>query len=248
MSHLQRTRFKEDIVAEYGIPQKGNNKLIILLDGMPAMPQKERLMRFLMKRGYYVIHPRYRGSWESGGIFLNVSPHQDVLDIIDELPKGLKSAWDGEVTSCHPDEIIIICSSFGGPAGLLAAKDPRITKVIAFSPVVDWNAESPHEPFDQWKRFIKQGFGEAYRMHEGNLDKLKTGEFYNPVKHIQEIPGEKIYIIHANDDGIVTPLPVRRFAEAINAKILMLSRGGHFGTNKVMHWRIWLRIWKFLKN
>jgi len=245
MQHLLRTRIKREIVAEFAI-SKGSNKLIILLDGMPTMPNKVRLIRFLVKRGYSVIHPRYRGSWESSGKFLDVSPEQDVLDILDELPNSLKSAWDGEVFHVKHDEIIIICSSFGGPAGLLAARDSRVTKVIAFSPVVDWGAESPEEPFDQFKRFVKEGFGEGYRIPEGNLEKLKSGEFYNPFGHMDEIPGEKILIIHADDDKIVIPGPILEFAEVTKSKLLMLKKGGHFGTGKLQEWLIWRKIKKFL--
>jgi len=246
MAHLHRTRFKGDIVAEFGIPDNGNNKLIILLDGMPALPNKGRLIRFLMKHGYSVIHPRYRGSWESEGKFLEISPEQDVLDIIDELPNGLKSAWDGEVFRVKPNEITIICSSFGGSAGLLASRDSRVNKVIAFSPVVDWGAESPEEPHEQFAKFVKEGFGQGYRIPKGNLEKLKVGEFYNPFGHMQEIPGNKIFIIHADDDKIVIPGPILEFAEVTKSKLLMLKRGGHFGTGKLREWRIWWKVKRFL--
>jgi len=247
MSHLSRTRIKTDIVAEFAISDKEDSKLVILLDGMPTMPNKSRLIRFLVKRGFSVIHPRYRGSWESGGNFLDVSPEQDVLDIIDELPKGLKSAWDGEVFHVKHEEIIIICSSFGGPAGLLLSRDSRVKKVIAFSPVVDWNAESPSEPFNEFKRFIKEGFGEGYRIPEGNLEKLRKGEFYNPASHIDEIAGDKIFIIHAKDDEIVLPNPVSEFAEATKSRLFMLKTGGHFGTGMLSKWHVWWKVKRFLE-
>ena len=247
MAHLQRTRIKQDIVAEIGIPVKGNGKLVILLDGMPAMPGASTVM-FLMKRGYSIIHPRYRGSWESSGKFLDISPEQDVLDILEELPNGFKSAWDGEVLHVKHDEIIVICSSFGGPAGILASRDARIDKVVAFSPVVDWCAESPEEPYEEFVRFVKEGFGEGYRIPEGNLEKLKTGEFYNPWGHMDEIDGSKIFIIHADDDKIVIPGPILEFAEVTKSKLLMLKRGGHFGTGKIREWRTWWKVRQFIKN
>jgi hypothetical protein len=41
-------------------------------------------------KGFCIIYPRYRGAWESGGQFLEKSPHEDILDSIDDLPKGME--------------------------------------------------------------------------------------------------------------------------------------------------------------
>lgn len=251
MSHLLRTRIANEIVAEVGIPERPNGKLIILLDGMPSLPQQGTQIRFLMKHRYSVIHPRYRGSWESSGKFLNISPEQDVIDILDSLSGDFNSAWDGEVFQIPHDEVIIICSSFGGPAGLLSARDSRVSKVIAFSPVVDWadwSKNSPEEPFYEFKEFVKAGFGEGYRIPEGNLEKLKTGEFYNPSGHIEEIPGEKIFIIHAEDDRVVIPGPTLEFAKVTKSKILTLKKGGHVGRGLLKKSIIWWKVKKFLKS
>ena len=243
-----RTRIKDEILAEVGLAPKPNGKLAIILSGMPSSPQQNGTIRFLMKHGYHAIYPRYRGTWESFGNFLAVSPEQDVLDVLDALSGEFVSAWDGEVFRIDYREIILICSSFGGPAGLLAARDPRVSKVVAFSPVVDWNAESPGEPFEQFARFIDEGFGAAFRIPQGNLEKLKTGTFYTPQGHEQEIPGEKILIIHAQDDEVVLPGPVERFAENTRARLIMLKKGGHLGLGRIRTWRLWRKIKRFLKN
>src|SRR5215467_9096254 len=67
-----RTRFKQDIVAEFVDPSRPQKKqkLIILCDGMPSMPNKQPLAEFLAANGFWVIYPRYHGAWESGGEFL----------------------------------------------------------------------------------------------------------------------------------------------------------------------------------
>lgn len=78
-----RTRFRNQIVAEFLPPSQPRKiqKLIILCDGMPSIPRKQPLCEFLAAQGYWVIYPRYRGAWESGGQFLAKSPHEDILDI-----------------------------------------------------------------------------------------------------------------------------------------------------------------------
>ena len=75
-----RTRFKEQIVAEFLLPSqpRKTQRLIILCDGMPSIPRKQPLSEFLAAKGFWVIYPRYRGAWESGGHFLEKSPHEDM--------------------------------------------------------------------------------------------------------------------------------------------------------------------------
>ncbi|HEV2174645.1 MAG TPA: hypothetical protein VGR71_13805, partial [Nitrospira sp.] len=70
-----RTRFKNEILAEFLPPSRTGKKqkLIILCDGMPSIPRKQSLSKFLASKGFWVIYPRYRGAWESGGEFLRKS-------------------------------------------------------------------------------------------------------------------------------------------------------------------------------
>jgi hypothetical protein len=90
--HMFRTRFKEQIVAEFLPPTRPGKrqKLIILCDGMPSIPRKRPLSEFLAAKGFWVIYPRYRGAWESGGEFLSRSPHEDILEILDVFPRSLR--------------------------------------------------------------------------------------------------------------------------------------------------------------
>jgi hypothetical protein len=83
-----RTRFKKEIVAEFLPPLRAKKKqrLIILCDGLPSIPRKQSLAESLAAKGFWVIYPRYRGTWESDGEFLEKSPHEDVLELLDELP------------------------------------------------------------------------------------------------------------------------------------------------------------------
>src|SRR5947207_5840289 len=105
-----RTRFKEEILAEF-LPAsrtRKKQKLIILCDGMPSIPHKQPLAEFLAAKGYWVIYPRYRGAWESGGEFLAKSPHEDILDILDELPADLEEIAFGKHYALTPDQIFVI--------------------------------------------------------------------------------------------------------------------------------------------
>jgi hypothetical protein len=95
--HMFRTRFRQQIVAEFLPPPRPRKaqRLIILCDGMPSIPRKQPLSGFLAAQGFWIIYPRYRGAWESGGQFLEKSPHEDILDIIHDLPKGMDEIASG---------------------------------------------------------------------------------------------------------------------------------------------------------
>jgi len=245
-----RTRFKKEIVSEFWpATKKGSRKVMILCGGAPSYPGKnEKLMGFLAKKGYWVFLPRYRGSWESGGQFLKKSPHLDVLDIINELPKGFKDFWDNKKYKIKKPEIYIIGSSFGGSAAVLASRNKRVKKIVAFSPVVDWSKKSKSEPLKWMGKFMKDAFGQGYRFSKKDWNKLGGGKFYNPESAAAKIDGRKILIFHAKDDKVVDFRPTKKFSENTGAKLNLLDRGGHLSLSATQSPKFWRVISKFLKN
>lgn len=208
---------------------------------------KEALIEFFAKKGYWVFHPRYRGAWESGGRFLQKSPHQDILDVVGELPRGFKSLHDGKTYRIKPDKIFVIGSSFGGPAAILASRDKRVAKAVAFSPVIDWRAQDKTiEPIDWIAKFTRTAFGEGYRFSLKDWAKLKTGKFYNPAAEAAKIDGKKLMIIHAKDDKVVGWRPAQKFAKLTGTKLILLKRGGHLSSSNAMKPRFHKTIAKFL--
>jgi dipeptidyl aminopeptidase/acylaminoacyl peptidase len=245
-----RARFKKEIVAEFMPPARlgKKQKVIVLCDGMPSVPHKQSLMTFLSGKGYWVFYPRYRGAWESGGEFLQESPHKDILDVISELPKGVRELAFGRRFKLSPDEIFVIGGSFGGAAAILASLDPRVKKVIANCPVVDWAILGTEEKAEtsnpNYAAYIREAFGNGYRLSDKNWRKLRGGKFYNPVRHIQEIQPAKIMMFHAKDDPYVPYRTVKEFAARTGATLNTLQRGGHVGTEYIVQ-KYWQRIRKF---
>ncbi len=247
-----RTRFKQEIVAEFlppARPQK-KQKVIICYDGMPSIPRKQALMEFFSRKGYWAVYPRYRGAWESGGMFLQKSPQEDIRDIVDELPRGLRDSTFGKKFRLSPDEIFVIGGSFGGPAAILASLDPRVKKVIANCPVVDWTVQRRTEKAEtsnkNYAASIHEAFGEGYRFPDKNWKKLYTGKFYNPMHYAHEIIPSKIMMFHAKDDPIVPWRSVDKFAKRTGAKLYLFSRGGHLRTEFIVR-KYWPRIKKFFE-
>jgi pimeloyl-ACP methyl ester carboxylesterase len=202
MPDMFRTRFKEEIVAEFLPPSRSHKKqrLIILCDGMPSIPHKQPLAEFLAGKGFWVIYPRYRGAWESGGEFLDKSPHQDILDILNELPTELEEIAFGRRFRLSPDQVFVIGGSFGGTAAILLSLDPRVRRVVANCPVVDWSildrAEKAETSKKNYAEYVRGAFGNGYRLSDANWQKLRNGTFYSPWHHRHEINSSKVLIFH----------------------------------------------------
>jgi pimeloyl-ACP methyl ester carboxylesterase len=245
-----RTRFKNEIVAEFLPPSRPRKKqkLIILCDGMPSIPRKRPLSEFLAAKGFWVIYPRYRGAWESGGEFLAKSPHEDILDVLDELPKGLEEIAFGQRFRLAPHQVFVIGGSFGGAAAILLSLDPRVNRVVANCPVVDWSildqAEKAETSKENYADYIREAFGNGYRLSDVNWKKLRSGTFYNPWHRRKEIDGSKVLMFHAKDDPNVPYERTRKFAEITGATLKTLKRGGHISTNYVVR-KYWAQIKTF---
>ncbi len=245
--NIMRTRFKKDIVAEFVMPAKPSAKVIIICGGMPSAQRNTALLQFFMQKRWWVIYPRYRGSWESDGQFLRKELTDDIRDVIDELPTGFTNLWDGKRYRIQPKKIVLLAGSFGGPAGILLTRDPRVTKVIALSPVVDWRDPSKDEPLDWLGKIVPKVFGNGYRYTMRDWNKLKTGKFYNPVTQLENIDASKLLIIHAKDDYNVCYPAVARFAKKIGATLITKKHGGHGGVSDVMKPQLFKKISRFIR-
>lgn len=214
------------------------------------MPRKQPLCEWLSRKGYWVFYPRYRGAWESYGKLLARSPHEDILDVISELPKGVTDLSFGQKFSLDPEEIFVIGGSFGGTASILCSLDRRVKRVIANCPVVDWSilrrSEKAETSNPSYAAYIREAFGNGYRLSERDWSKLYTGTFYNPMHHVAKIDPSKILMFHAKDDPYVPWRTVERFAKRTGAKLRLLQRGGHLRTERIVQ-KYWATINKFFK-
>jgi pimeloyl-ACP methyl ester carboxylesterase len=248
-----RTRFKKEIVAEFLPPSRPRKlqRVILLCDGMPSIPRKQPLAEFLARKGYWVFYPRWRGAWESGGQFLRYPPQQDLADILDELPRGVRELAFGRRFRLSPDEIFVIGGSFGGAAAILASLDPRVKKVVANCPVVDWRIlpqEQKKETSNKsYAAYIREAFGNGYRLTDRNWNKLRSGTFYNPAHHIRELTPAKILMFHAQDDPYIPWRGVKKFADSAGIRLRLFRRGGHLSTDRIVrtHWPQIERFFRF---
>jgi pimeloyl-ACP methyl ester carboxylesterase len=265
-----RTRFARDIVAEFLPPVETtgrrvrsksarkaegvhtNARVIILCDGMPSIPRKQPLAEFLAAQGYWVFYPRYRGAWESGGEFLEREPHLNILDVIEGLESDIRELAFGKRFRVRAGEIFVIGGSFGGAAALLCALDRRVKKAIANCPVVDWaildGEEEKETSNPSYAAYIREAWGNGYRLRERNWKKLSAGKFFNPMHHVVEFGAAeirpKIRMFHAQDDPFVPWRSVEKFAKITGVRLKLFPRGGHLSTDWVVR-KYWREIDRF---
>jgi dipeptidyl aminopeptidase/acylaminoacyl peptidase len=247
-----RTRFARDIVAEFLPPSRAAKirRAVILCDGMPSIPRKQPLAEFLSAKGYWVFYPRYRGAWESGGEFLERSPELDILDVIGGLSREFREVAFGQRFCVSLDEVFVMGGSFGGTAAILSSLDPRVKKVIANCPVVDWailaGEQKKETSNPSYAAYIRAAFGNGYRLSERNWKKLSNGRFYNPAYHAREITASKVMMFHAQDDPYVPYRSVLNFARSTGMKLKLLRRGGHLSTDLIVR-KYWPQIREFFE-
>jgi pimeloyl-ACP methyl ester carboxylesterase len=245
-----RTRFNHAIVTEFLPPARAAKiqRAIVLCDGMPSIPRKQPLAEFLAAKGYWVFYPRYRGAWESGGEFLARSPHEDILDVIGGLSKEFRELAFGRRFRLSVDEVFVIGGSFGGAAAILSSLDPRVKKAVANCPVVDW-AILPREQKKEtsnpsYAAYIREAFGNGYRLSDKNWKKLFGGKFYNPIYRAREVTSSKVMMFHAQDDPYIPYRSVEKFAQLTGVRLKLLKRGGHLSTDIIVR-KYWNEIRAF---
>jgi pimeloyl-ACP methyl ester carboxylesterase len=146
--------------------------------------------------------------------------------------------------------VFVIGGSFGGAAAILSSLDPRVKRVVANFPVVDWGIlprEQKKETSNpSYAAYLRAAFGEGYRLSERNWKKLLDGKFYNPMYRAAEVDATKVMMFHAQDDPYVPYRSVQKFARVTGARLKLLRRGGHLSTDLIVR-KYWARIREFFE-
>ncbi len=231
-----RLRINKDIVTEFLPPRHGtSDRAIVVCDGLPSVPSKRHVLEYWSKKGFWVFHPRYKGTWESSGRFLDHDPTDDIIEVARVIrAETVSNVYDHTEYTPHIQKVIVMGASFGGAVALLSSLYPEVDKAVAISPVVDWAAELKNtiEPLSGVKNEIRDGFGEAYRFSDHDFDRLgREVDFFNPIAHINKYNSKKLFILHAKDDMIVSLPAIEQFIETTGCEYVMKKRGGHLSSS-----------------
>ena len=191
-----------------------------------------RWLCFLRRRDIGCFIRDIAGVWESGGEFLERSPHLDILDVVRGFSREFRELAFGRRFRLRADEVFVIGGSFGGAAAILCSLDPRVKKVVANCPVVDWAILSREQKKEtsnpSYAAYIRAAFGNGYRLSDRNWRKLSDGKFYNPAYHAREIMASKVLMFHAEDDPYIPYRSVVEFSPEYGSEVEVVSTGRAF--------------------
>ena len=177
--------FYGDIFFEFILQNKPADAFI-LLPGFPSANYHDDIMRFLHEKGYNVFFPRYRGSYQSGGKFLETNIVRDMESFLINLNSGnALSLWNMKEKKFKIKRKILLSGSFGGAVSCgLAAQNKHFTHLILSAPVWDFkkhNLYGDEEDLDYLSNFVKKAYKNCYRYNFEKLtEKLTKIKEINP--------------------------------------------------------------------
>lgn len=233
------------------LPKKYKYNLIIILPGLPEYPLPKELMFKLAEEGYGVLYPRYKGTYESNGNFLNESPAEDILKLIDSLKKKkeFKELYGRTKVNIDFEKLFVLASSFGSSVALHLSKLTKdIDRFILIAPVIDFKKHGQrYEEQDlvSLKEFLIKGYPFLYRFDEKNYDRLLDGQIIpSAIENIGDYSGE-IILLHSKEDSTISIENSKEFSKKCSKiKFLEINQAGHFSVSK-LNWDI---LKKCLKN
>jgi len=202
---------------EYHLCQGG--KAIILLDGLPSVPHQKEVMTRFSRLGYSVFFPRYKGTWESKGNFLEKTPAFEIDQLIYSLKKGITLDGKKEIFK----EINILSTSFGGAVALCLENKKLIHKCICLSPVYSF---LKIEEMNSIGKYLEEYFSGSYRFSSDNWRNLTSGKILNPSSFKKKY-SSKYLMIGGEDDKTINFEDLKKFSVLKNIKVAKIATKGH---------------------
>lgn len=213
-------------IGDYLLTDSKPKGIIILCEGMPALPDRSDLMNRFCRNGYHVFLPRYQGTWENCGTFLKHSPAKEILELCEAINNGIQLP-SKQIRSTH---VILIGTSFGGSVAIDAADHPSVRRVIALSPVIDF-AQMPE--LKTLGPYLKEFYPGAYRFEQKDWNKLLNGKLIQPLLKLSSPTRKKIKIILGEKDTTIPPEQIKLLPTTIQKQILTYHAVGHISFSKI---------------
>jgi len=189
---------------------KNLKKGIILFPGMPNQPRNEDSDTFASE-GFYVLEPRYIGSWESYGEFNINNCIKTVIEAEKLFQKGFAiECWENKKLKWDINEIIIVSSSFGSSIVLSIAHELKTKKYVCLAPLTNLKKHNKDKKIEeqdlkQLGLFIKRGFENAFRgFNLSDWSKFIHGKSKaSPIDVADLLKNKNIFLAHGKKDSVI---------------------------------------------
>jgi len=227
---------------------------IILLPSFPSGNDFSDLMDLFYEMGYHVFIPRYRGTYQSSGVFLSKNPVNDLVEFMKHLDTGkAKSLWDMKTYSFRTYKKLLITWGFGAPIAFgLAAKSNALNHIIVQAPIWDfkrYNEDNDSQDLQKMSDFVSRAYKNCYRFKFNDIIKKLTRfeelspEYYTNRLIINKTP---ILVMHDPNDKFVSFKQTKERLGKIPKLTYIEHYLGH-KLNRSMLSAFWKEIDKFIK-
>jgi pimeloyl-ACP methyl ester carboxylesterase len=226
-----------EILFEYTIPDKPAKGCVLLCPGLPSMPCYWEFLNFFSKNGYIAVAPRYKGTWESRGKFLEKSPVTDILTMIKLLRRGritdLYTKKTIKINKIASNQIILFGSSFGGSVALVSLAKTDVKRAIIMAPVINFRTHSDGSFIEQDLKklghLLKKDHFQCYRYTMKRWRDLIKGRIdISPADYVDKLQKKEIFLLHGENDSAVSIHRSIDFAKKIKGiKLKMVKAAGH---------------------
>lgn len=202
-----------------------DKKAIIFLLGLPGSPKEYEMFQYFKSEGFDIFLPRYEGTWESKGEFLERAPSIAIDDLINTLKKGIVLT-DGNVYKSK--NIYVLGTSFGGGVSLNVSPK-NIKAVCALSPVISFRNVNK---IDTLGTYLSMQEKNNYRFVSTQWDKLISDTLYSPITDMLVSPEDVLLIAGKNDDQI-SYTEIQEFATKKGISNIDIKDMGHITFSKI---------------
>lgn len=195
--------------------------------------------------------PRYRGTYQSTGIFLSKNPVEDMIFFIEHLKEGeVKNLWDVKKEHFKINKLILIGGSFSGALACgLSAKHPVFSHLILYAPVWDFNEHNSggdEEDLQKITNFVKNAYKNCYRFKFKSLvKKLNKFDELKPPYYIPKL-NFPVLVMHDPNDKAVAFRHTKKYLDLIPKATYLEHYLGHKLTSDLLS-AFWKEIDKFIK-
>lgn len=229
------------------IPEKKNGKTILLLPGLPASSNIDKLLNTLTGAGFIVYLPSFSGSFDSGGVFSVESCIKDVGNLYQLCIKSkVKELYFGkEIEIGTVTGVILMGMSFGSVIALLGHRN-KFEKMVLLSSALLFNSKDfPNaEIGEKFKvqmisliSLLKNALPFSYRVKEYSLMKnflLGKKEIFRKPSIVGSLNSISfpVLVLHGENDTSVSIDAIKELEKEVkNPYILWKYTGSGHSTN-----------------
>jgi predicted esterase len=194
------------IIADSYYLKENNKKAIVFCGGFPGSSNSSEVAEKYVQKGFIFVHPKYIGSWESYGLFSIENCKKTIIDFVNALRNKEVKTIFGEKFDLPIEEIFLVGVSFGASVALCAGAELDIKKIVALSPVINYqiqgNGEYNEEKMENTEKFVLAGFENVYRGFREE-DLVKGSFVLNADNYFEKLKNKKILLLHGKNDSSV---------------------------------------------